>query len=109
MNAVLWHDWQRVDPRWNLLGSHAGRPFEKPASDAWRQPGIVHFSGRLKPWRIHIGGPFYERYREVLERVHPLFPRASPGRQDNLYGVYDRLFRDALFPVEHYLWRQRLL
>jgi len=109
LNAVLWDDWKPLDSRWNLLASRAGRPYERPVSNAWRQPGIVHFAGRMKPWRAPIGGPFNEPYRKVLERVLPLFPREPPGLREQLYSVYDWYFRAAFYSVEQYLWRQRLI
>jgi len=109
MNAILWNDWTSLDPRWNLLGSKSGRPFEHPQSEAWRRPGIVHFAGRMKPWRIPIGGPFYQPYRQVLQQVLPLFPRQTAAPLEHAFSLYDRHLRNALFPVEQFLWRQRLL
>jgi lipopolysaccharide biosynthesis glycosyltransferase len=109
LNAVLWDDCKFLDSRWNLLASQAGRSYEQPASEAWRKPGIVHFAGRMKPWRASIGGPFNLPYRRVLERVLPLVPSAPPSVRDQLHSVYDRYFRAAFYPVEQYLWRRRLL
>jgi lipopolysaccharide biosynthesis glycosyltransferase len=109
LNAVLWDDWKPLDSRWNLLASCAGRPYEQTASEAWRQPGIIHFAGRMKPWRAPIGGPFNAPYRKVLEQVLPLIPPEPPGLRERLYSVYDRHFRATFYPVEQYLWRRRLL
>jgi lipopolysaccharide biosynthesis glycosyltransferase len=109
LNAVLWDDWQPLHERWNLLASRAGRPYDPTASQAWRQPGIVHFAGRMKPWRAPIGGPFNAPYQQVLERVLPLIPAGPPTVRDRWYSLYDRYFRAALYPLEQYLWRRRLL
>jgi lipopolysaccharide biosynthesis glycosyltransferase len=109
LNAVLWDDWKPLDPRWNLLGSCAGRPYERTNSGAWRQPGIVHFAGRMKPWRAPIGGPFNAPYHKVLERVRALVPPEPRAVRDQVYSVYDRYFRPTFYPVEQYLWRQRLI
>jgi lipopolysaccharide biosynthesis glycosyltransferase len=109
LNAVLWNDWTPLDPRWNLLASLAGRRYERPASDAWRRPGIVHFAGRVKPWRARTAGPFDAPYREVLERVLPLVPREAPDLSDRVNSVYDRYLRATLHPVERCLWRRRLI
>ena len=109
LNSVLWDDWERLDSRWNLLASRAGRSYEQTGSEAWRQPGIVHFAGRMKPWRAPIGGPFNVPYREVLERVIPLIPPQPTTLRDRLHSVYDRYFRAVFYPLEQYLWRQRLL
>ncbi len=109
LNAVLWDDWKRLDPCWNLLASRAGRPYDRTASKAWQQPGIVHFAGRMKPWRAPIGGPFSAPYQEVLERMLTLIPSEPSSLRDRLCSVYDRYLRTALYPVEQYLWRNRLL
>ena len=109
LNAVLWDDWKPLDSRWNLLASRAGRPYDQTASEAWRQPGIVHFAGRMKPWRAPIGGPFNAPYQKVLERILPFIPSETPALRDRLYSIYDRYLRAALFPIEQYLWRQRLI
>jgi len=109
LNAVLWADWKQLDPRWNLLASLAGRRYGRSASDAWRRPGIVHFAGRMKPWRAPIGGPFNAPYQEALQRVLPHIPREPPTVRDRFHSVYDRYFRAAFYPLEQYLWRQRLI
>lgn len=109
LNAVLWDDWQALDGRWNLLGSHAGRPFDTSGTEAWRNPGIVHFAGRVKPWRVPAGGVFGVPYRKALEGVRGLVPSPMPGTRDRLYSVYDRYLRDSLYRIERYLWRRRLI
>jgi lipopolysaccharide biosynthesis glycosyltransferase len=109
LNAVLWNDWKPLDSRWNLLASLAGRSYEQANAEAWRQPGIVHFAGRMKPWRSPIGGPFYDPYRKVLERVLPLIPREPPTFRDEVQSVYDRYLRNVFYPIERSLWRQRIL
>jgi lipopolysaccharide biosynthesis glycosyltransferase len=109
LNAVLWNDWKPLHPRWNLLGSLAGRAFEPTASAAWREPGIVHFAGRMKPWRVPIGGPFNAAYWRVLQRILPLIPRHPPTLRERMQSVYDRYLRFAAYPLERYLWKQRRL
>jgi lipopolysaccharide biosynthesis glycosyltransferase len=109
LNAVLWDNWKQLDPRWNLLASRAGRPFERSGSEAWRRPGIVHFAGRMKPWRAPIGGPFNTSYQQSLQRVRPLIAPEPPTLRDRLHSLYDRYLRATLYPLEQYLWRQRLI
>ena len=109
LNAVLWDDWKQLDARWNLLASLAGRTYERAVSEAWRHPGIVHFAGRMKPWRAPIGGPFNAPYQQSLERVLPLITPEPPTLRDRFHSVYDRYLRAALYPLEQYLWRQRLI
>jgi lipopolysaccharide biosynthesis glycosyltransferase len=109
MNAILWNDWQPLDARWNLLASYSGRSFERSPSSAWRNPGIVHFSGRMKPWRMQLGGSFYGPYKRLLDEITPLFPAPASTLGDKLCGLYDRRFRHVLFPFEQFLFRRRLL
>lgn len=107
LNAVLWDDWQRLDQRWNLPASPAG-PFAARGPEL-RRPGIVHFAGRLKPWRTPIGGPFHAPYRRVLDRVLTRMAVEPPTTRERVYGMYDRYGRAAFGPVERFLWRRRLL
>jgi len=109
LNAVLWRQRLIVDPRWNLLASRAGRPSDRAGSEAWLRPGIVHFSGRVKPWRSLGGGPFQEPYRKVMNRVSVCFPADPPTITDRLQGFYDRRCRDALYRLEEFCWRMRWL
>jgi lipopolysaccharide biosynthesis glycosyltransferase len=109
LNAVLWDDWQPLHSRWNLLASLAGRAYEHPPSEAWRQPGVVHFAGRMKPWRAPIGGPFNRPYRKVLDRLRPHFPSEPPSLHDHLCSLYDRYLRTVFFVAEKYLWRLRVI
>ena len=109
LNAVLWNAWEPLDSRWNLLASHARRSYESSAAESWRKPGIVHFAGRVKPWRAPVGGPFNSPYRKVMEPLRPLVPVARPALRDTLYSVYDRYLRSAFFPLERYFWKRRLL
>ena len=107
LNAVLWNDWQQLDIRWNLPGSSAGRPHGRIPREAWQSPGIVHFAGRMKPWRAPVGGPFNEPYRQVLERVNP---KPEPRTlRDTLQSCYDRYGRAFCYPLERLLWRGRLI
>ena len=109
LNAVLWDDWKPLDSHWNLLASCAGRPYDRTASGGWRRPGIVHFAGRMKPWRAPIGGPFNAPYQEELERILPYILHEPPALRDRWYSIYDRYLRASLYPLERYLWKQRLI
>ncbi|MCU1276448.1 MAG: glycosyl transferase family 8 [Bryobacterales bacterium] len=109
LNAILWDDWLPLESRWNLLGSMAGRPYEQSGSGAWRQPGIVHFAGRFKPWRARIGGPFDQHYRAFLSRATQWVPAVKPTLRDKLLSLYDRHLRNSLYGCERALWNRRLL
>lgn len=109
MNAVAWNDWRPVDRRWNLLASLDGRSYQFPDRSEWRNPGIVHFAGRMKPWRGPVGGPFNAVYQEVLDRVVDMIPHEPPGTRDRLLSWYDRHARRVLYPLERALWERRLV
>jgi lipopolysaccharide biosynthesis glycosyltransferase len=108
LNAVAWNDWRAIDRRWNLLASLDGRRYQSPPCEVWRDPGIVHYAGRMKPWRGAVGGPFDAPYRTVLERVAATFPREAIGTRDRLMSWYDVHARNVLYPVERALWKRRL-
>jgi lipopolysaccharide biosynthesis glycosyltransferase len=109
LNAILWDDWLPLENRWNLLGSLAGRPYDQPGSDSWRNPGIVHFAGRFKPWRAPIGGPFNRQYSSFLSRASQLFPAVKPNLRDRLLSFYDRHLRNSFYSWERALWNRRLI
>jgi lipopolysaccharide biosynthesis glycosyltransferase len=107
LNAVAWDDWHELEPRWNVLASHLGRSY-------WRtprpeRPGIVHFAGRMKPWRGRIAGPYADPYRATLAEVAHLLPRPRHRVRDRALSAYDRRFRGLLFPLERALWRRGLI
>ena len=108
LNAVAWNDWRPIDRRWNLLASLDGRRYQSPPCDAWRDPGIVHYAGRMKPWLGAVGGPFDAPYRAVLGRIASTFAREATRPSDRLVSWYDRHARDLLYPLERALWKWRL-
>jgi lipopolysaccharide biosynthesis glycosyltransferase len=108
MNAVAWNDWRTVDRRWNLLASLDGRSYQSPACPEWRNPGIVHFAGRMKPWRGPVGGPFNEPYQKVLGRVMSMMPDEPTDTGNRILSWYDRHARNVLYPLERALWKRRL-
>jgi lipopolysaccharide biosynthesis glycosyltransferase len=109
LNAVFWDDWLEMPERWNLLAGAVGRPFDTGSPDAWRDPGIAHFSGKFKPWRLQTGTRFQQDYEAVLERVEDLVPQPPRTLKETVMGAYDRHLRNALHGAEAFLWRQRWL
>jgi lipopolysaccharide biosynthesis glycosyltransferase len=108
LNAILWDDWLPLESRWNLLGSLAGRPYERSGS-GWQDPGVVHFAGRFKPWRAPVGGPFYQEYSAFLARATQWVPAVKPTLRETLLSLYDRHLRNSLYACERALWNRRLL
>jgi lipopolysaccharide biosynthesis glycosyltransferase len=95
LNAVLAADWLPLDQRWNALPGAA-------LPDA----RIVHFAGRLKPWRARTAGPHGIAYHDELARLG-LSEQGSP--RDAAIGLYDRFLRRFTYPFERFLWNRRLL
>ena len=95
LNAVLANQWLPLDPRWNALPS-ANLPDAR----------IVHFAGRLKPWRARAARPHGPAYHTELARLG-LTERGS--LRDAAISLYDRSLRPLTRPIERFLWNRRLL
>lgn len=108
LNAVAWDDWSRLDPRWNLPAT-AGRWFDPTPAAAVAAPGIVHFAGRMKPWRMRVAGRFAAAYAQALARADEGLPAAPRSLRDTLAGLYDRSLRTLCQPGERFLWQRGLL
>jgi len=107
LNAVLSGKWLELDARWNLIASLTGRSYWPQNSVDTASPGIVHFSGKFKPWRFRVGGPFAETYYDALSRSGERL--LARGITESTLSVYDRYFRDYLYPIEQLLWKRRLI
>jgi lipopolysaccharide biosynthesis glycosyltransferase len=108
LNATVWDDWLLIAARWNVSAT-AGRWFDPTEAAAVASPAIVHFAGRMKPWRMQSGSRFAPAYADVLSRVTSHMPRPAPTWRDRALGWYDRTLRSVCHPGERYLWRHRLL
>lgn len=108
LNAVAWDDWLPLEARWNVPAT-AGRWFDPTTADALAEPAIVHFAGRMKPWRMPSGSRFAAAYADALARVSSRFPRPACTRRDRWLGFYDRHMRPACHPLERWLWARRLI
>jgi lipopolysaccharide biosynthesis glycosyltransferase len=109
LNAILWNDWIQLDARWNLIASLTDRRYSSPLRVDIDNPGIVHFAGRIKPWRVDIGGPYASRYDEFVMRCAPDGESASRSLSAKMLGFYDRRLRDYIYPAERALWNKRLI
>jgi lipopolysaccharide biosynthesis glycosyltransferase len=108
LNATAWNDWSCLGPRWNIAASE-GRPFHRSDSGAACPPALVHFSGRMKPWRFRTGSRFDADYRRALAQVSARGWDRTPRLREQALGLYDRTFRRALYPVERALWAMRVI
>ena len=109
LNAVLWNSWLQLDQRWNLVASLTGRRYGPFRDMSWADPGMVHFAGRFKPWRIRIGGPFAEPYNRLLAQSFRGEYRQNKSLSENVLSIYDRYLRDYLYVCERILWNNRMI
>jgi lipopolysaccharide biosynthesis glycosyltransferase len=109
LNAVLPGRWHQLSRRWNLLASLDGRKHYRQEIGAWKDPGIVHFAGRMKPWLAPIGGPFDALYRAELHQLRAPSPLPRATTRHHLFSLYDRYLRTGMYPLEHWLWKERYL
>ena len=75
LNKLFMHKWQALDLRWNiippvfnlfskiLLNSN----FRKNAITARKNPGIIHYAGRYKPWEFTLHKGFNDKYYQYLQ------------------------------------------
>ena len=108
LNAVAWSDWDELPARWNLPSS-AGRSFDRTSPDAATDPALVHFSGRMKPWKVRTGSRFDAEYRNALARLGSRIASPHASSMERACGLYDRSIRPACYPLERALWALRLI
>lgn len=102
LNAVAWNCWTRLSPRWNLSAGLA----HLLKHDSGK-PGIVHFSGRFKPWRLTTGSPYQTPYNSFLQDLPHWLPRTPTRWQEWILSLYARHVRTYLYPLERFLWERR--
>jgi lipopolysaccharide biosynthesis glycosyltransferase len=107
LNAVLAGRWRVLDPRWQVQPralelsprvtphlNHQVRALLR------RDPWVVHFSGRLKPWLYRGRSPFDAAFRATLART-AFAGEPPPSRwRDWAYRVYDGPLRRLAYPLE---------
>lgn len=105
LNAVLAHDWMELDSRWQSQP----RVRHSLGLDT-RDPFIVHFSGRLKPWVYCASSDADIRFYAVLNRTAWRGWRPPNGFQAMAYRAYDSPLRRILYPVERRIlsWQNRI-
>jgi lipopolysaccharide biosynthesis glycosyltransferase len=108
LNAAASDEWHELPERWNVP-STAGRSFDRTGADAISDPGLVHFSGRMKPWRARTGSRFDAEYRRAMARLGSRIARPGSSLSDRLCGLYDRTTRPLCYPLERALWTLRII
>ena len=76
LNLAYWNDYVKLSQRWNLVTSVYRNPptpalySEAEVVEALRRPGIAHFTGTHKPWRLgktthHPYARYFRAYAEL--------------------------------------------
>lgn len=78
LNAVLQGRWLRLPACWNqqsdvykVMVKYAEGCSYSPEElrEAFVAPGIVHFTGKKKPWKLYCFHPFKAEYRDILKQT----------------------------------------
>lgn len=78
LNAVLQGDWFRLPLKWNqqsdiykvVIKYREGCSYSvDEMQSAMLEPAIVHFTGKMKPWKLYCFHPFKSCYRKVLAQT----------------------------------------
>lgn len=112
LNAVVRGRWKPLGYRWNLTGGLVGRQLPLPRGvdpsrleKAVSNPGIIHFSGTLKPWLYpRLGSIWAAEYQKALLDVYPDI-RLDKSLRSLSLSFYDRRLRRKLYMVERFVWR----
>ena len=82
LNVALHGEWGQLDPRWNRMSQIYAlehwpeTPFKKQIrerrDELIRDPYIVHYNGRTKPWKFNGVHPAHGLFFEVLRKVRRL-------------------------------------
>ena len=64
------------------------------------RPGIIHLSGRLKPWTYNARTPADTLYYEYLDRTLWHGWRPPSGWRSRLLFCYENQFRPWAYPLE---------
>lgn len=78
LNAILHRRWVRLPAYWNqqsdiykvIVKYYDGCTYtQQELEQAILNPGIVHFTGKKKPWTLHCFHPFKTDYRQLLAQT----------------------------------------
>jgi lipopolysaccharide biosynthesis glycosyltransferase len=108
LNAVLAGRWGELDPRWNQNASVTGQPFFRPRhleAETYerlvRDPWIVHFTGRIKPWTTRKASRSRALYYRYLDETPWAGWRPARRFGGTLVGAYESSrLRIVLYPAE---------
>ena len=102
LNAVLSGRWGELERRWNRHPSLDHVPGSSNGSDAG--PGIVHFSGHLKPWNLSRQTASHQLYQGYLSQTAWADWLPANRWRDRFIGWYETTrVRPFLYPVERWM------
>jgi lipopolysaccharide biosynthesis glycosyltransferase len=91
LNIVFRHDFQPLDPRWNVIGPH----FAHEGIEVFN----LHYVGKSKPWNLVSNVAFFRMYRHVMtNRVFYKFFRHRIRRRLNSFFPFIRPIGKASQP-----------
>jgi len=116
LNAILYDDWFPLNPTWNMhlfffLASQRCNYDQIKLKKALKNPAIVHFTTKEKPWFYLTQHPFKSEYYKYLEMTE--WSDYCPPDQSvfayfkNKYNILHRRIK-PLFEKEFILFKKRL-
>jgi lipopolysaccharide biosynthesis glycosyltransferase len=109
LNAILWDDWEALDPRWQVqprLMARNSLPLphfdDRKRTQLTADPWILHFSGRLKPWMYRGSTPSDRIFYQYLDRTWWSGWRPPSSVKAWMYRLYDSRLRDWCYPIEQW-------
>lgn len=77
LNKIFMEDWLQIDLRWNIIPPVfnlftkilLNKTFRNQAINAKRNPGIIHYAGRYKPWEFSYHQDFNDMYYKYLKQT----------------------------------------
>ncbi len=77
LNKLFMNNWLTLDLRWNIIPPVYNlfpkvlfnKFFRKQALEAKRNPAIVHYAGRYKPWEFALHAGFNDMYYKYLKQT----------------------------------------
>ncbi len=102
LNAVLSGRWGELERRWNRHPSLEHVPGLHNGTDD--RPGVVHFSGHLKPWNLSRESASHQLYLGYLSRTEWAEWVPANRWRDRFAGWYETSsVRSLLYPVERWV------
>jgi lipopolysaccharide biosynthesis glycosyltransferase len=93
LNVACNGAWKQLDSRWNFQNDYKTQIILGSANV--RQPAIVHFNGRLKPWQIGVLDPNTRVYDEIRGRT--CFARRSRDKAEDWLKAPLRFLQSGLW------------